>query len=148
MGSELLTSSDDQGGGSDETESPLFICKMFDDLFPYYLSIGMTYEMYWLGDPELVRMYRKAEEIRAHRRNNELWQQGRYIYDTILRLTPSLNAFKPKEPLDYMDEPYPLTRKEYLEMMERKERKQMEEMRDKMLARAREINKKGDNRSE
>lgn len=148
MGSELLTSSDDQGGGSDETESPLFISKMFDDLFPYYLSIGMTYEQYWLGDPELVRMYRKAEEIRAHRRNNELWTQGRYVYDAIMRLVPSLNALKPKEPIEYMDEPYPMTRKEYENMIKRKERKKMEEMRNKMLERARANRKKGDNEGE
>lgn len=135
MGSELLTENEEElnEGVSDE-DAPLSISKMLDDCFPYYLSLGMTYEQYWDGEPRLVIAYRKAEDMRSHRKNWEMWMNGRYTYDAIMRLIPSLNMWKPKEPIEYIEEPYPLTRKEYEERIAREERKKQEEIRAKMLA--------------
>lgn len=135
MGSELLTEDAVANeGDSDKSESPFLIAKMLDDCFPYYLSIGMTYDEYWYGDPSLVVAYRKAEDIRTHRKNWEMWMNGRYVYDAIIRLIPSLNMWKPKEPIEYMKEPYPLTRKEYEEMVKKEEKKRQDEMREKLKA--------------
>ena len=135
MGSELLTEDAVANeGDSDKSESPFLIAKMLDDCFPYYLSIGMTYDEYWYGDPSLVVAYRKAEDIRTHRKNWEMWMNGKYTYDAIMRLIPSLNMWKPKEPLEYMKEPYPLTKKEYEEMVKKEEKKRQDEMREKLKA--------------
>lgn len=143
MGSELLTEDPEQlNEGDSDDESPFLISKFLDDCFPYYLSLGMTYDQYWNDNPELVVMYRKAEEIRSHRKNWEMWMNGRYTYDAIMRLVPSLQMWKPKEPIQYMEEPYPLTRKEYEERMAKEQKRKQEEMRAKMVAFAKAQNEK------
>lgn len=135
MGSELLTEDANANeGDSDDSESPFVIAQYLEDCFPYYLSLGMSYDEYWYGDPSLVRAYRKAEDIRTHRRNWEMWMNGRYTYDAIMRLIPSLNMWKPKEPIEYMKEPYPLTKKEYEDMMKKEEKKQQDEIKAKLKA--------------
>ena len=70
--------------------------EVFNTHFPYYLSIGMTEEQYWDGDPELVKYYRKAEEIRNEKRNQELWLQGMYIYEALCDASPIFHAFAKK----------------------------------------------------
>ena len=135
MGKELLTEdSNVNDGDSSLEESPFLLAKVLDDAFPYYLSLGMSYEEYWDGDPSLVIAYRKAEDMKAHRRNWEMWMNGRYVYDAIMRMLPSMQLWRPKPPLDYMTEPYPLTRKEYEERIQKEEKRKQEEIRDKMLA--------------
>lgn len=135
MGSELLTEdATTNEGDSDNSESPFLIAKMLDDCFPYYLSIGMSYDEYWNGDPSLVRAYRKAEDIRTHRKNWEMWMNGKYIYDAIGRLVPSLQLLKPRDPLAYVEEPYPLTKKEYEEKVQKEEKKRQDEMKEKLKA--------------
>ena len=73
----------------------------------------MTEYQYWDSDCTLVVPYRKADEIRKERVNQEMWLQGMYIYDAISRLTPVLHAFAKKgtKAKPYVDEPYPITRK-------------------------------------
>ena len=96
--------------------SPVKYTDIFNDAFPYYLSIGMTYEQFWESDCELTVYYRQAEKIRQSKRNEEMWLQAMYIYDAIGRLAPIMNAFAKKgtkaEP--YMSCPYPIS-KEQLE---------------------------------
>lgn len=132
MGSELRNLSDSvsEEGGSDETsESPFSIVKLFDDLLPYYISIGMTPDEYWNGDPSLVRAYREAEKRRLRQKNYELWLQGRYVYDAVMRLIPSLQMLKPREPLPYLEEPLPLTQEEYEARLVREQKKKQEALR-------------------
>lgn len=135
MGSELLTEEEQTNeGDSDNSESPFVIAQYIEDCFPYYLSLGMSYDEYWYGDPTMVVAYRKAEDMRTHRRNWEMWMNGRYTYDAIASMIPSLQIIKPREPLPYTKEPYPLTKKEYEERMEREEKKKQEEIMAKMMA--------------
>ena len=86
----------------------------FHEQFPYYLSIGMTPHQYWNGDPELARAYRKADEIRTERKNQELWLQGMYVYEAICDASPILHDFAKKgtKPHPYVDKPYPITAKQ------------------------------------
>lgn len=144
MGSELLTDSDEneKNEGISDEDIPNFISKMLDDCFPFYLSIGMTSEEYWEGDPSLVKAYRKAYEIKRDRKNQEMWMQGRYIYDAMARMAPLYNVWKPKEPTPYPNEPYPLTEKEVEERMLREERKRQEDIKAKFEAFALGMNKK------
>jgi len=101
--------------GDDLTEpsEPPTLAEIFTQAFPYYLSMGMTYDEFWLGAPSLVRAYRKAYDMKRHERNYEMWMQGRYIFDA-LRCAPLLVGF-PEEgvkPGNYPDMPYPLTAQE------------------------------------
>ena len=51
--------------------------------FPFYLSIGMTYEQFWENDPSLAKYYREADKLRNERKNTDAWIQGMYIYDAV-----------------------------------------------------------------
>lgn len=86
----------------------------FNELFPHYLSLGMTEEQYWDRDSTLVVAYRKAEEIRTNRRNQEMWLQGAYFYEALCRVSPILHAFAKKgvKPVPYLSEAYALTEKQ------------------------------------
>ena len=130
MDSELVSSSLSATGGSEQSSSaPLFTyTEKFYELFPYYLSIGMTYEQYWEGDCTLTKYYRKADEMRKERRNEELWLQGMYIYEALCDVSPILHAFAKKgtKPQPYSEKPYAITESQHKRDEEEKERKMME----------------------
>ena len=102
--------------GSEHDSSLPFVTytEKFKEQFPYYLSIGMTPEQYWDADPALAKYYRKADEIRLERRNQEMWLQGMYFYEAICDASPILHSFAKKgtKPHPYADKPYPLTDKQ------------------------------------
>ena len=127
MDSELVSSSLSATGGSElNSSAPSFTyTEKFYELFPYYLSIGMTAEQYWEGDPTLTRYYRKADEIRKERRNEELWLQGMYIYEALCDVSPVLHAFAKKgtKPQPYSERPYAITKEQHERIEEEKERK-------------------------
>lgn len=126
--------------------SPLFstYTEQFYEVFPYYLSIGMTYEQFWDGDPMLCRYYREAEEIRNEKKNQELWLQGAYIYEAIADLSPVLHAFAKKgtKPTPYPTSPYPITKKQQERIRVEKERKEFEKGKRFMETLKQQINKK------
>ena len=99
--------------------------EQFYEVFPYYLSIGMTYEQFWEGDPMLCKYYREAEELRNEKKNQELWLQGMYIYEAIADLSPILHAFAKKgaKAQPYPDAPYPITKKQRERIRVEKEKK-------------------------
>ena len=112
--------------GSEHDSSLPFITytERFYEQFPYYLAIGMTPEQYWDGDPALVKYYRKADEIKLERVNQQLWLQGMYIYEAICDASPILQAFAKKgtKPHPYADKPYALTEKQRERNEEQKEK--------------------------
>lgn len=113
MVSDSLSST--EGGGGVTATAPLkTYTEKFNELFPYYLSIGMTEEQYWDKDNQLVISYRKADELRMARKNQEMWLQGAYIYDALCRVSPILHAFAKKgtKPTPYLSEAYALTEKQ------------------------------------
>ena len=84
--------------------------EIFNEAFPYYLSIGMSYELYWHGEPNLVKAYREAEEMRVDRMNYEAWLQGLYVYQAVGALYPVFNPFsKQKKAEEYLKEPIVIT---------------------------------------
>ena len=130
MDNELVSNSlseiqSDQSRGGSDTPTPRSYSEIFEEKFPYYLSIGMTAEQYWDGDVNLPKYYRKAEELRKERVNQEAWLQGMYIYDVILRTAPILQAFAKKgtKPKPYVEEPYPISKKKRDDVQQRKEKK-------------------------
>ena len=124
MVSDSLSSTEGSGGVT--TTAPLkTYTEKFNELFPYYLAIGMTEEQYWDKDNQLVIPYRKADELRMTRTNQELWLQGAYFYDALCRVSPILHAFAKKgtKPTPYMAEAYALTEKQAELVQEEKSKK-------------------------
>jgi hypothetical protein len=120
----LLSST--EGSGGDVTAAPLkTYTEKFEELFPYYLSIGMTERQYWDGDCRLTVSYRKADEFKTNKRNQEMWLQGAYMYEALCRASPLLHAFAKKgtkaEP--YLAEPFAITEKQAEYKREAKDKK-------------------------
>lgn len=113
MVSDLLSSTEGSGGVT--ATAPLkSYSEKFHELFPYYISLGMTEEQYWDRDSLLVIAYRKAEELRTNRKNQEMWLQGAYMYEALCRVSPILHAFAKKgtKPVPYMAEPFAISEKQ------------------------------------
>lgn len=124
MVSDSLSSTEGRGG--DSATAPLCTyTEKFNELFPYYLSIGMTEEQYWDKNARLVTAYRKSDELKTARKNQEAWLQGAYIYDALCRVSPILRAFVKKgtKPVPYLAEPYFLTEKQAELAQEEKSKK-------------------------
>lgn len=87
--------------------------EIFEECFPFYLSIGMTYEQFWEGDSTLPIFYRKAEKLKAksefEKMNQSKWLQGMYFYEALCCASPILrtNLGKGKVTVEpYRDKPY------------------------------------------
>ena len=88
--------------------------EVFEECFPFYLAIGMSYAEYWEGDPKLAQYYRKAYRIKQEEINNNAWLQGMYIYDAVsTALHNALRGLgKNKPPVkDYAKQPYEMKNK-------------------------------------
>ena len=108
------------------------------------MSIGMTYDEFWHGDVTMVRAYRKAQEFRDRRKNQEMWIQGMYVYEAILDVAPILHAFAKKgtKPEPYSKEPYPITEADVREREEREARLRQERIKAEFAAFADRMRKK------
>lgn len=139
----MVTSSESaEGGGLTAPFSNSYTAKFYE-VFPYYLSIGMSPEQYWDGDPTLAKYYRRADEIRQSRRNQEFWLQGMYIYEALCDVSPVLNAFARKgtKPNPYTDHPYPLSTKDINAEKKRQEQREREKARRYMEGKMAKLNK-------
>nr|MDY5755505.1 hypothetical protein [Eubacteriales bacterium] len=92
-----------------EVSQPPNIVKVFEELFPQYLAMGMSYDQYWNQDSSLVKSYRKAftmtQKWKYQEIDNAAWLNGRYVYDA---LSVALSALFSKNGTDssYPEEPY------------------------------------------
>ena len=108
MGSEL-----DGGITPSEPLPQKTLSEVFEEHFPYYLEMGMSYKDFWENDVTLVKAYRKADVLRRQRNNHEAWLQGMYFYEALCDASPLLNAFsKEGKAYPYADRPYAITEKE------------------------------------
>ena len=113
------------GESERKVRSPfLTYTEQFYEVFPYYLSIGMTYEQFWEGDPYLAKYYRQADELRIERRNQEMWLQGLYVYEAMCDVAPIMHAMAKKgtKARPYPEQPYAITEKQRRREIEEKER--------------------------
>ena len=111
---------------------------MFDEAFPYYLAMGMTYDQFWVDDPVLVKAYRKADSIRKRRMNEELWLAGIYVADALTATVG--NMFSKGQKFQYPSEPKPITFDEIEERKERERKAKMEKLKAAFTAKALAIN--------
>ncbi|MBR1749974.1 MAG: hypothetical protein IJ740_18970 [Ruminococcus sp.] len=96
-----------RGAAAKAVSSSFDYTKTFEDLCPYYMSIGMTYDEYWNGDNYLPRYYLKAYKLKRQQRDEEMWIQGKYIYEGIAALAPLFAMFSKKKKAEpYVQQPY------------------------------------------
>lgn len=115
---------------------------IFNRAFPYYLSIGMTYELYWHGEPGLVKAYREAAEMQTDRMNYEKWLQGFYVYQGVASLYPLFNPLsKKRKPEEYPKEPILITKR----AIEQKEKEEGQKTANFLMAWVEALKKKGIN---
>lgn len=110
---------------SSEEEQLTSYTKTFEELCPFYMAIGMTYDEFWYEDCWIAYYQLKAYKIKKEQENEKLWLQGMYIYEAIIDVSPILHAFSKKgtKPLPYAKEPYSLGTKKETEKVDEKERK-------------------------
>lgn len=79
-------------------------------MFPYYLSIGMSADQFWLDDPWLAKAYREMNDLNRQRRSEEMWLQGLYVFNAISTALSNLHFDgKHHKPNKYMEEPIRVT---------------------------------------
>lgn len=106
----------------EDLASPDDICTytdIFQEVEPWYVSIGMTPDQFWNGPPRLAAVYRKAEEHRARRTNLEAWRMGQYVVSALNATVGNMFSKKGSKPIEYLKEPLPLTEAEVEERAER-----------------------------
>ena len=140
----MVTSSESvEGGGRSAPFSNSYTSKFYE-VFPFYLSIGMTPEQYWDGDPLLAKYYRQADELKRQRKNQELWLQGMYIYEALCDVAPIFHAFAKKgtKANPYPDHPYSLTAKEIEDEKKLREKRERDKARRYMEMQMAKLNKR------
>ena len=114
-----------------ENVEHFFLTNQFNKCCPFYVSIGMTYEQFWYGDPTIAKVYLEAYKLKEKREAEKTkwitWEQGLYVYEAICDVSPVLRAFsKATKPLPYPTRPYGTEEKE----KEDKKIKELEKERD------------------
>lgn len=127
-------------GDGEVTSPPKTFTEYFEELFPAYLAMGMTWTQFWIDEPELAIAYRKAEVIRKRRKNEELWLEGMYVAEALNATVGNMFSKGQKHP--YPAEPFPITADEQQERREREERNRMERMKAAFIARSLQVNSK------
>ena len=104
----------------------------------------MSPEQYWEGDSELVKFYRKADDIKKERENQRLWLEGAYFYEALVRISPVLHAFAKRgtRPKPYLDDPFPISSKGVDASKNKREAKEYEKNKAIMAAWAAGVNKR------
>ena len=97
----------------------------------------MTYDQFWVEDPALCKAYRRADEIRKRRMNEELWLNGIYTAEALASTVGNMFS---KSKYKYPAEPKPITTDEIEERKERERKAKMEKFKAAFTARALAVN--------
>ena len=124
--------------GDGEIETTPTYTEIFENIFPYYLAMGMSYEQFWVDDPKLVVYYRRADEIRKRRMNEELWLSGVYTREALASTVG--NMFTKGQKHEYPSEPKPITLAELEEKKAREQKLREEQIKARFMARALNVN--------
>ena len=84
------------------------LTNLFEKQCPIYMSYGMSYDEFWYGDAYVTKFYAEAHKIKVRQKDEDLWMQGMYIYESLCKVSPILHAFSKKgtKPLQYAEKPY------------------------------------------
>ena len=100
----------------------------------------MTHELFWEAPPEIAIAFRRADEIKRKRLNQELWLNGLYMREALAATVG--NMFSKGMKHEYPAEPLPLTEAEQQERLEREQKARMERIKASFTARALSVNAK------
>lgn len=80
--------------------SPTPYGDIFDEFCPYYIAMGMPYDLYWDGEVGTKTAYRKAYKIRVENEQRSAdisnWNMGQYIIAALQAVPINVNGFVPK----------------------------------------------------
>ena len=79
------------------------------------MVMGMTYEQFWEGPPDLTAVYRRAFRLKREVENEQAWLQGIYVFDAFAVCMANAFAKKGSKKQNYIERPidiFPLTEKE------------------------------------
>ena len=124
---------------ADEIEASRSFTDIFEEVFPYYLAVGMTYEQFWYDPPELTIAFRRADEIKKRRVNEELWLAGIYTAEALASTVGNMFS-KGGRKHEYPSEPKPITLNEVMGRKEREQKAKMEQIKARFTARALSLN--------
>ncbi len=88
----------------------------------------MPYDLFWHGDPNAARMFRRAHELHIEQRNQEMWLQGLYIYNAVGVAIANAFAGKGSKKQTYLEQPI-----EILPKREAQKKIEAEEARQKII---------------
>jgi hypothetical protein len=106
------------------------------------MSLGMSYDEFWNQNVDMVRAYRKADEMKRRRENEILWLQGLYVRDALICTVGNMFAGKSGKQYEYPKEPYAITETDIHEREERDNRIKQERIRAEFAAFAARMQKK------
>ena len=131
------------GDGIEKSDAtPKSLKEIFDEVFPYYLSLGMTYDQFFNDRVELVIAYRKADKLRNKRINQQMWLQGIYVRYALASTVGNMFIKSKQDAVNYPEKPLPLTLEEHMDEKLEKEKEKFELMKKKMEIMSTNINKK------
>lgn len=106
---------DDDGEGrlSKKANRPKTYTAFFENIFPQYLAIGMSYNEFWFCDCTLVKAYREAHRLRLEQENLNAWLHGLYVYEAFATIAPVLKSpfNKVRKINPYTEKPHELNTK-------------------------------------
>lgn len=77
----------------------------FNKVFPFYLSMGMSYDEFWEYDCQLVKAYDESYKQRMRDNNFLAWLNGRYVFEAVGAVIGSSFG---KKSVKYVEHPYDL----------------------------------------
>ena len=104
----------------------------------------MTYELFWEAEPQVAAAFRRADEIKRRRTNQELWLNGVYMREALASTVG--NMFSKGSKHEYPSEPIAITLAEQQERQERLQKAKMEKIKASFMARALSVNANMDRR--
>ena len=110
-----------------ETNQPRTNEELYATMFPYYLSLGCSYNEFWYESPWIAAAYLEAELYRREQVNHDLWLQGLYFSNAVN--TALANAFwdhKGIKPDGYLKYPIAFTEREKAAEAERKRKEALD----------------------
>lgn len=108
------------------------LTKLFEEVCPVFMVMGMSYDQFWRDDPTIAKMYLRYNKMKkkneAITKKWDMWEQGAYVYEALNNVAPILRPFsKATKPLPYPEKPYGIDYLEKDEEQIKKDKLQEEE---------------------
>ena len=85
--------------------SPLSATEIFERDCPFMLSLGMSYDLYWYGDPLAARSFFELHKRKNEEAHTTAWLQGLYMAYAINASIGNRFRGNDEKPFDYPDKP-------------------------------------------